>query len=199
MSYEKENRIYNILYIYAWFNARTDCYLYNHEGATVEVELGDDIVSLCNHFAELTYLSNLDEYSRRGQNNPDKIKLDIAQGKAAEFAVMYYLIEEGHGKVSIPDMTLHRKKSFDPDLTTSRYNIHVKSQSQDSYSKYGQSFLFQKKDPLVKNPKENDRIATVLCSGLYIFHITKLLNPLQLNWQEPRVVKLRDTKVAIYL
>lgn len=165
----------------------------------MEVELGDDIVYLCNHFAELTYLSNLDEYSRRGQNNPDKIKLDIAQGKAAEFAVMYYLLEEGHGKVSIPDMNLHRNKSFDPDLTTSRYNVHVKSQSQESYSKYGKSFLFQKKDPLVTKPKQNDRIATVLCTGLYIFHVSQFLNPIFLDWQEPRVEKLRTTKVAIYL
>lgn len=165
----------------------------------MEVELGDDIVYLCNHFAELTYLSNLDEYARRGQNNPDKIKLDIAQGKAAEFAAMYYLIEEGHGKVSIPDTTLHRKKSFDPDLTTSRYNIHVKSQSQESYSKYGKSFLFQKKDPLVVNPKDNDRIVTVLCTGLYIFHVSWLGSPANVKWKQPRVEKLRSTKVAIYL
>lgn len=165
----------------------------------MEIELSDDIIYLCNHFAELTYQSSLDEYSRRGQNNPDKIKRDIAQGKAAEFATMWYLLQEGHGKVSIPDLTLHRKKSFDPDLTTSRYNIHVKSQGWESYNKYGKSFLFQKKDPLVIKPKANDRIVTVLCKTLYIHEVSWLGNPLTVEWKEPRVAKLRETKVAIYL
>lgn len=165
----------------------------------MEVELGDEIAYLCTYFAELTYSSNLDEYARRGQNNPDKIKLDIAQGKAAEFAAMRFLIEEGHQKVSIPDMNLHRKKSFDPDLTTAKYSIHVKSQSMESFNKYGKSFLFQKKDPLVVNPKKNDRIVAVLCKNLYFYEVSWLGSPEVLSWQEPRVAKLRSTKVAIYL
>lgn len=165
----------------------------------MKVKVSDEIVFLCNQFANLTYESSLDEYSRRGQTKKDKIIKDITQGKLAEFATMYYLLEEGHTKVSIPDLNLHRKKSFSPDLTTSCYNIHVKSQSLESFQKYGKSFLFQKKDPLVYNPNPKDRIVTVLCKDINNYEVSWLGSPNDVEWKEPRVIKLRETKVAIYL
>lgn len=163
------------------------------------VKLSDDIISLCDQFANLTYGSSLDEYARRGQENPEKIIQDIAQGKRAEFSVMYWLLHENHEQVSIPDLSLHRKKSFSPDLTTSKFNVHVKSQNEESFKRYGKSFLFQKKDPLIFNPKPNDVIIVVSCINKVEHIVNWLGHPAVVEWQEPRIEKLRSTKVAIYL
>ena len=56
-------------------------------------KISQDIIKLCEHFAEKCCLTNLDEYSRRNQSNIIKIKKDISVGKIAEFGVFFILLE----------------------------------------------------------------------------------------------------------
>lgn len=126
--------------------------------------IGDDQIRECYSFAEASYSSSLDKYSRRNQSNHDKIKNDIYLGKVAEYAMYNYYVSRGF-KVSVPDVEVYdaRGKSFDADLTLYSdmdYKIHVKSHFIGSV--FPTSWVFQKEDPLVKHPKEYDIIA--LCN-----------------------------------
>lgn len=120
--------------------------------------ISQDIIKLCYNFAEKCYLTNTDEYSKRNQKNFDKVKKDIAIGKIAEFGVYFIFLEQGITDISIPDISIYNKnkKSFNADLTCNKINLHIKTQTVDAAKKFGVSWLFQKNDPLVIRPQDND-------------------------------------------
>lgn len=87
-------------------------------------------------------------------------EIDLKAGALAEVAVYKYLNEKGFSP-SLPDFSIHLKKSYSADIVCSIGNIHVKSQTIDSVLKYGGSWVFQRNDSLFNN-KLNDYI--VLCT-----------------------------------
>jgi hypothetical protein len=175
-----------------------------HKGVRMKIKIPEKVRKKCKKFALDCAGTNADEYAKRNQKNLTKIQLDIAIGKAGEWAAQHYLLNKGW-KCSDPDFEIYigKKKSFDADLTLSGdpdLDVHVKSQSQDSAKKYGISWLFQKKDPLYRDKCQKDLIiGTVVSDDLSEATIVMEGSVAKLVFGEPKVRQLRNSKVAIYL
>lgn len=163
--------------------------------------ISPDIIKLCQNFAENCYWTNAPEYERRNQNNPDKIKQDIAFGKIAEFGVYYILLEKGMKHITIPDTNVynHKSKSFEADLKCEGFGFHIKTQTLKSALRFGESWMFQKKDPLVINPKSYDYfIGTQLNESNFEVKILLSKPATELKFEDPVLEKLK-TKTCLYL
>lgn len=112
--------------------------------------LTSDIEVMCKFFADRVISTNIDQYKKRNQFNQDKIWKDIYYGKLAEWGVYFIYLKRGRKNIDPPDMKVYNawQKSFDPDLKWGLFNLHIKSQTYDSSLKYGNSWIFQAKDPL---------------------------------------------------
>lgn len=150
---------------------------------------------ICRKFALDCVDTNKGEYARRNQNNRDKIIKDIEYGKLAEFMVYNFYTEVGL-ELEEPDVKIYgkKKKSFDADLKIRNSNLHVKSCLNNS--NYPNSWMFQKNDPLVISPNNNDFIAFCVLTpmGGYFY----LVNGDQVPYGVPVLERLRDTKVCVY-
>lgn len=130
---------------------------------------------------------------------------DIVVGALGEIAVAKYLQAFGF-PVNDPDFEIYdtKSKSYDCDLTDGKRKFHVKCQSKDSASKYGKSWLLQRRDPLVNKPTIKDYVIpavvdlksnTVDIWGVISFKAIVRNNCVG----ECAVHQLRHTKVALYL
>lgn len=81
-------------------------------------------------------------YSNRGQSNKDTIIHQVFVGKVGEYAVRQWYIQKGF-TCSEVDITVTRKKTFEPDLLVDGQACHVKSQSMESAQRFGISWTFQ--------------------------------------------------------
>ena len=163
--------------------------------------LNFEIIKLCEHFAENCYKTNIKEYYRRNQKDLEKIKKDIAFGKMAEFAIYFIFLEKGIKDISIPDISIYnyKNKSFEGDLKCKDYVFHIKTQTLESAIKFGESWMFQKKDPIVKNPQKNDYfIGTQINDNTFEVKVLLSKPVLQLKFNEPKLQKL-ISKTCIYL
>ena len=153
--------------------------------------------------------SSLDHYKSRNQN-VDNIYINCLRGKLAEWCCYYSMQKAGYILKDKPDMMIYSEnnKSYDADLICTgkdkelydqERHIHVKSISLDSYQKYGASFLIQKNDDIVNNPKPNHYFSVMLQQSLteYFFH--KWINSCDVSYSEPRMSALSATKYAVYL
>lgn len=106
---------------------------------------------LATRFTDEVIFTNKEHYNARGQNVASKMYNDILMGKIAEFGVYNYINQKPHECTEV-DLNIYEKyKSYAPDLISGGHNIHVKS----CYD-HGDSWVFQKNDPLVLNPQPND-------------------------------------------
>lgn len=160
-------------------------------------------------FASKRMGGSKDLYTYRGEKNLSKMEEDIIIGTLGEYAVYNYCKKKGY-KCSRPDLKIYekRRKSFDADLTcgidSKETKIHVKSQSVKSVKRYGQSWLFQRSDSLVKKPEVNDlMVFTNVCPKSWEVSIVGFVNPRLVCemglWGECKVWQYQKTKVAIYL
>jgi hypothetical protein len=122
-----------------------------------EYYVGSDIMTICESFADRVINTNKDEYARRKQSNIIKIKNDIIIGKLAEWGVYFIYLNRGR-YVAPPDMKVYppENKSYDPDLLWGLYKLHIKAQTAESAFRYGNSWIFQSKDPLFEFNNEYD-------------------------------------------
>jgi hypothetical protein len=159
-------------------------------------ELDEYTMCRCSLFAKYSTESSLDEYSRRNQNNAEKIKNDIKTGKMAEFMVYNYLTE--NGKIATkPDLDIYDKhqKSYDADMVVGNAELHVKSHLKND--RFPVSWVFQKQDKVTSTDSENDYLCLVVmdefagCS-LYLKSAKKA------TFKEPKKECLKKTKVCIY-
>lgn len=158
------------------------------------------------NFAEKCYRTNKAEYKRRGQDNPQKVKQDIYQGKVSEYAVYVMYSEKDGCSCSKPDINIYKskKKSFSADLIISsngkEFNGHVKSQLKAQAQKFGVSWMFQKYDPLVVNPIPTDYIIPTILLSLNLIRIYQPIKAINLvgKYGKPKVHQIRHTKVALY-
>ena len=170
------------------------------------MKLSKEYYKKCRRFALDVINTNFDHYKTRSQNNKEAIIEQITYGKIAEWAAYIYVISHG-AWCSAPDMEVYEKrnKSFDADLISGRYDIHVKSQTKRSMTQYGASWMFQKNDPLTINPTDRDYLFLVstkeYIEGLPIeAHIIKHMkakDALQL-YKSP-IKKELTTKQTLYL
>ena len=115
---------------------------------------------VCHWFSKYSVFSSLSEYEKRNQFNEDKIINDIYNGKKAEFLVYNFLISK-QKKLASPDLNIYERynKSYDADLHLKNVNIHVKSHKVNG--NFPVSWVFQKKDPLLLEVKNNNYLAFV--------------------------------------
>ena len=170
-----------------------------------EFYLGSDILTMCEAFASRVVSTNKDEYARRKQSNLTKIKNDILVGKLAEWGVYFIYLQRGR-YLNTPDMQVYSKehKSFDPDLRWGLYKLHIKSQTQESFVRYGDSWIFQAKDPLFEFSNEYDIVIGCRVSlddferGAFV-QILLEKQFKQIKFGETKLNKFNDNKKAIYL
>ena len=160
----------------------------------------------CVEFAESRMVLSANLYKWRGEKNLGKMQEDIMVGTLGEYGVANYVRSELGRSCSRPDLKIYenKRKSFDADLTSEDLIIHVKSQSSKSIKRYGKSWLLQRKDKLVSNPKSNEYFAftsvdvdTNLVTVLGFVHC-RLIKDLKL-YGECKVPRYRHSKVALYL
>ena len=151
----------------------------------------------CVDFAQQQLKTSSKLYAYRGEQNKEKILDDIVIGKLAELGVQKFL------KSSKPDFTIYerKKKSYSPDLRLGNLRVHVKSQSEESVSRYGHSWLFQRSDQIVRNATPFDiLVLTCVNRRKREVYILKLIRAREINkWGECKVPSYRHSKVALYL
>lgn len=159
---------------------------------------------LCWKFANECVDTNLNMYNRRNQKNRNKIMNDIYFGKLAEYGVYKYLRMLKH-HCTEPDTEIYkaRKKSYDADLKVDhKFDIHVKTQTLVQAEKYGVSWMFQKRDPLIKEPKDNDFIfLTLLDTRSGSFNLLGVANALHIQdlYGDPKIEWLNTKKTLYYI
>lgn len=152
-------------------------------------------------FADARCGENQDVYRSRGGFKRE----DIVVGALAEIAVARYLRKNGF-KVNLPDFKIYKrgKKSFNADLTDGERHFHVKGQSLSSAYRYGNSWLMQRYDPLVKEPTRmhyivpcevDTRNNTVTIFGVISFTALHYHH----CFMDCKVPQFNKTKTAIYL
>jgi len=172
------------------------------------VELSSIDYDICLSFAEHVYATNQKEYFRRNQADRAMIIRQIVVGKLAELSVFEYL--QGLNLApEFPDFTVYRgaDKNFGADTVFAYQSLevqcHIKSQEVQQGNLYSQSWLFQRyQDPLVLYPAKhaNDILAFVQMDGLVADILGFVWVPeVSSCFSEPRLPRLRDNKVALYL
>ena len=175
-----------------------------------EYYLSRDIVLMCENFADRVVPTNLDEYGSRNQSSSSKIWNDVFSGKLAEWGVYLIYLERGRKNINPPDMCVYGagSKSFEADLKYGSFNLHVKSQLFESAYKYGDSWIFETKDPLFESCSEYDiivgcRVTLDSHSRDYIEGALveiKIEKPFsQLVIGDPKLSKFSGKKKALYL
>jgi hypothetical protein len=141
------------------------------------------------------------EYNRRGGFKEE----DIWVGAMAEIAAYHYLKKKGM-EPTYPDFTIHNKKdkSYEADLKKGKKRFHVKGQSQRSAKLYGDSWLLQRYDKIVKKPLINNYL--ILCNVDIENGTVEILGTVSTYaihkngcWGECKHPAFRHSKVALYM
>jgi hypothetical protein len=111
----------------------------------------EDLVCKCKKFAEDSFPTSSDQYSRRNQNilNRDRIILQVTNGKLGE-ELTYHTYLPYIKDISLPDYNIYEKKdkSWSPDLVSKSLmiKIGVKTKDKKDADAYGPSWIFEKSD-----------------------------------------------------
>jgi hypothetical protein len=172
-------------------------------GSLAVLKVCPAVIEACEQFALSRIGMSEALYRVRGEASKAKMVDDIVTGSVAEFAVYQYLINKGL-ECTKPDLSIHQngQKSFSADLKSGNYLIHVKSQSKDSASKYGDSWLFQIEDKALTLPSENGYLLMCIVDGdtVDIKGAAWIIDILEADAvSRPKVGKYALWKKAIYL
>ena len=110
-------------------------------------------------------------------------------------------MEKGLYDISSPDLNIYnsRNKSFDCDLKSTKYNFHIKTQTKETAKLFEESWLFQKNDPLVIKPNDNDFfIGTQYDENESEVKILLSKKVKDLKYDSPKLKKLFN-KACVYL
>lgn len=165
------------------------------------IEIPQNDIDKINIFVEKSINTHTNYYKKRNQNDIDKIKQDIYNGKLAEFGVYYFYKDRIN--ITYPDINIYQSsnKSFDSDfIINEKINLHVKSQHKNLSKRFGMSWSFQKEDSLTKNPEENDWVIFTLIADYNKVEIIKKMKGKELvdKYKEPQLDKLKGIKKVIY-
>ncbi len=159
----------------------------------------------CEEFADARCSGDTKLYEKRGGFK----RVDIVAGAMAEIATYKFLRSKGI-KVSKPDFQIYEvgSKSYEADLSIGNKKFHVKGQTYQSSLMYGESWLMQKKDPLIRKPveypniKNNYLVPCIVDIGGNNVHILGVPSFSVLHahhcFSVPTVDRFKFTKVAIY-
>lgn len=160
-----------------------------------------DTLLRINKYAEEHTNSSFEFYSNRTSNLDKTVAFQhCLKGKIAEFNLYYYLIERGY-ELNPPDLAIysHHKKTYESDLYVPKSDtyLHVKSIGFSSQKKYGLSIVFEKKDPLVSNPKSNHYIVPMIEMSFLEYRVHSFINAPNASFAP--TITPQSTKCAIYL
>lgn len=131
--------------------------------------------------------------------------VDVLSGAMAEIAV-FLVLKKKYKSVSPPDFEIYstKNKSYDADLRTRNKNYHIKSQTAESRSRYGASWLMQRNDPILAAPTDKDYLIftnTNIEDGEVEIHGEFLIKDLIASGKvgECKLASFGKTKVAFYL
>jgi hypothetical protein len=165
------------------------------------VNISKRIFNRCEKFALKRINGSADCYAYRGETRKDKMIQDVIIGTMGEWAVEAHLASMGY-ECTEPDMKIYKKKrkSFDADLYVDDIEIHVKSQGLVSAKRYGNSWLLQRNDKIVSDPKPNQLFAfTNVDLDNRVVDILGYCWADDMVYGECKVWAYQKTKVAIYL
>jgi len=173
---------------------------------TVKITIGKVGVDMINKFVEESYASSLDYYKTRGQENADKIKQDIYNGRLAELAVYKHYHGLEGCQIGMPDFNVYdgSNKSYEADLfftfNEKKYNLHVKSQHIDQANRFGSSWSFQKNDSLTTRPVKEDMVCLCKVINKTTVEIMKPIKATKLIgvYGEPKLERLKHSKAVLY-
>jgi hypothetical protein len=139
-------------------------------------------------------------YKDSGQSNVEKIKNDHYIGKLAEWCA-YHLLKDSFA-IRPPDCEVYvgKKKSWESDLVGD-VDFAIKSQTFESYKRYGASIMFQdikggRRDPILD--KADSFVVYVVVGGTFGIVIPPItIKDLQLD--EPKLWHLKGKKSVAYL
>ena len=132
-------------------------------------------------------------------------EIDLLTGAMGEVASYYFLKERGID-ANYPDFEIYdrKSKSYDADLRTDSKFFHVKAQNLDSYKRYGDSYLLQRRDKIVQKKIQNHYL--IFCRVDIENRKVEILGSPSVSsihnndlWDECKYYLFRKTKVALYL
>jgi hypothetical protein len=159
------------------------------------------IFDRCEKFAVKRVTGSSDLYALRGEPRKEKMVHDILVGALGEWAIEEHLTSLGY-ECTKPDMKIYDKanKSFDADLFVDDVEIHVKSQGMASVKRYGNSWLLQRYDKIVAEPRDDQLFAfTNVDVEKKTATILGFCWASDMIYGECKVWSYKKTKVAIYL
>ena len=167
------------------------------------ITLSQEVYDRCKQFADKRIAGSASVYAYRGESNKAKMVEDCIIGTLGEFAAFEYLKLKGI-LVSEPDLNIYenKKKSFAEDLHNDLVKIHVKSQSEKSFKRYGSSWLLQRRDRIVTSPTDNEYFIFTKVIGLEveIMGVCRIKDIVDNElWGECKVFSYKHSKVALYL
>lgn len=165
----------------------------------MKIKISPYMVDKCNQFADLR-MKDVKLYKERGGFKRD----DVLSGALAEVGTYRAALSRLEG-LSKPDFNIYeaKDKTYKSDLYTDRYNLHVKSQTKESAERYGTSWLMQRTDPILKDPKslhylvltvvdlDTNVVEMMGCIPIKTIVSYDLLGECSLKW-------FRKYKIAIY-
>lgn len=169
-----------------------------------KIKFSEEEMKLCEKFSEEV---DTTLYARRNQFDNEKRKKDAKIGKLGEFAVVHFLKKKVKD-ISPPDCEIYsaKQKSWDYDLKSSKFNIHVKTQDITQAYKYGESWIFQNEDKHIfrEYDKEKDYVAFVIVNLITKEAQIKGICKLQLLHDNnlfalPKLIHLQGNKRAVYM
>lgn len=158
--------------------------------------LTDIMINTCENFAKECVKTN-SIYRSRGQSNENKIINDIKTGKMGEIASFLFLRSMGLS-ITAPDFTVYppHLKKHSPDIYENDIKYSIKTQSIESFRKYGLSWIFEK-----RNIEKNRGSKLVLCAQISESEILILL---VIPWEKvipilkPPLLRNLHSKIALY-
>lgn len=158
----------------------------------------------CEKFSKDVTETTKDNYFNRNQYNIEKLQKDHYYGKLGEIGVLSYLREEKFLIKKSVDFKLYSKnrKNFDADIVTEDgKNFHVKTQHYESANMFQTSWMFEKTDPLVAKPTDNDYIAFCMINkgnllGELVVEVLRIIKAKDIIFGDP--VKNLPSKTCIY-
>lgn len=142
---------------------------------------------------------------KRNLSSEQKRRHDIKIGKLGEIAT-YHILKNKVTNITYPDFEIYtvKQKSWDYDIKSNEYNIHVKTQDSLASDLYGISWVFQKEDKKVfKTYNQNDIVSFVnINDKKQIAYIRAIYSINTLNtdnlFKPPKLNKLINNKLCIY-
>jgi len=131
--------------------------------------------------------------------------IDLWTGALGEVGAYYYLKDKGLD-VNYPDFEIYdqKSKSYDADIRSNSKFFHIKAQNLESQKRYGDSYLLQRYDKIVRKKIKNHYL--IFCRvDVDKREVTILGTPSVSSihnndlWDECKYYLFRATKVALYL